>query len=169
MDRFSAYPSLWRRMLLAAIAAGFVAIGLWMVGVFGPVPVTSRFPYIETLVAGWLCLAVFSVFFVLWLPKLFETAEQLRIDHSGIRYAVWSDRTIPWAEISAVATWTLNRQKFIVLHLRDPAQFPGKGLAGILSTVNRKLTGGEISITLTGTDRTYDEAMSAIAYFRPRT
>lgn len=144
-------------------------MGLWMVGVFGPVPVSPRFPYGETLFAGWLCLAVFGLAFILWIPKLLETEEQLRIDRQGIRYTIWSDATIPWNAITDVTTGSVNGQKSIVLHLRQPTQFPGRGLAGLLYAVNRKLSGGDISISLAGTDRTYDAAMSAIDYFRSAT
>ena len=42
-----------------------------------------------------------------------------------------------------------------------------RGLAAKLAFLNRKLTGGDISISMTATDRSYDEAMAAIEHFRP--
>ena len=56
----------------------------------------------------------------------------------------------------------------IVLQLRDPGRFPGRGLAAVLAKANRELTGGDISISLTGTDRTTEEALRAINQFRFR-
>ena len=62
--------------------------------------------------------------------------------------------------------WSYKRQKSIVLHLSNPARFPGRGLTAKLASANRMLTGGDISISLTGTNRNFDDAMSAIVRFR---
>jgi hypothetical protein len=166
---FVAYPSLWRRALLTLLASGFVVLGLWMVGAFGPVPTSSRYPYLETLIIGWACLIFFGFCTIAYVPKLFETDEQLRIDASGIRYTQWSHTTIPWSEISWVTKWRYNRSRFIVLHLHHPHKFPGRGLAAFMAGANRKLTHGDICISLAGTDRRYDEAMSAIDRHRQST
>ena len=165
-ESFVAYPSRWRRALLALLGLGFVTLGLWMVGSFGPVPTSSRYPYTETLIIGWACLIFFGLCTIAIVSKLFETGEQLRIDAEGIRYSQWSHTTIPWSEISDVARWSYRRSKFIVLHLRHPSSFPGKGLAAFMAGANRKLTGGDICISLAGTDRRYDEAMLAIDRYR---
>ena len=167
VDSFVAYPSRWRRVLLTLSALGFVVLGLWMVGTFGPVPTSGRYPYMETLIIGWACLIFFGLCAMAHIPKLFETDEQLRIDASGIKYSQWSRGTIPWSEISAVTNWKYRRSRFIVLHLRHPHNFPGKGLAAFMAGFNRKLTNGDICISLTGTDRSYDDAMCAIGRYRP--
>jgi len=113
------------------------------------------------IIAGWICVTVGPFAAIKWISKLFVTTEQLRIDAAGIRYSPWSDETIPWSEIADVTTWSRNALKRIVLHLRHPNNFPGKGLAARLTS---KLAGGNVSITIlmTGTDRSYDEAMSTI-------
>jgi len=166
VESFVAYPSRWRRVLLTLLASGFVVLGLWMVGTFGPVPTSSRYPYAETLVIGWACVLFFGVCTIAYIPKLLETGEQLRIDALGIRYSQWSDTTIPWSEISGVTNWRYRRSRFIVLHLHHPHSFPGRGLAAFMAGANRKLTGGDICISLTGTDRRYDEAASTIDQYR---
>ena len=166
VEGFVAHPSRWRRALLAMLASGFVVLGLWMVGTFGPVPTSSRYGYVETLIIGWICLIFFGLCTIAYIPKLIETDEQLRIDASGVRYSQWSHSTIPWSEICSVTNWSYRRSRFIVLHLRDPRSFPGKGLAGFMVGANRRLTGGDICISLTGTNRGYDEAMSAINQYR---
>ena len=51
---------------------------------------------------------------------------------------------------------------------RNLAGFPKKGLGGFLSGVNKTLTGGDIAISLVGTDREVDDAMTAIASFRDK-
>jgi hypothetical protein len=87
---------------------------------------------------------------------------------SWIRAAHWSDQTIPWSEIADVTTWSYRGQKAIVLHLRDKTRFPGRGMATMLSRVNRNLTGGDITISLTGTNRRVEDALSSIHRFRSR-
>lgn len=166
MKEFVAYPSRWRIALLALAAAAFVALGLWMGGAFGSSPVSRRYPPIEIFAIGWVSVLFFGLCGAVAMRKLFETSEQLRIGTAGVRSAAWSDQTIPWSEISDVTTWRYNRQKAIILHLRDPARFPRSGLGSRFSGVNRKLTGGDVAISLIGTDRSFNEAMSAIAHFR---
>lgn len=165
-ESFVAYPSLWRRALLASATLGFVVLGLWMVGAFGAVPTSNRNSYTASLIKGWACLIFFGPLAVAYVPKLFETGEQLRIDALGIKYSPWSHATIPWPEISAVTNWNYKRSQFIVLHLHHPNNFPGKGLAEFMVGPNRMLTSGDICISLSGTDRHYDDAMIAIDRYR---
>lgn len=161
-DSFVAYPSRPRCALLAFGSLAFVIVGLWMLGAFGAVPTpTIQYSHLKMIIAGWICVTVGPFAAIKWISKLFVTTEQLRIDAAGIRYSPWSDETIPWSEIADVTTWSRNALKRIVLHLRHPNNFPGKGLAARLTS---KLAGGNVSITIlmTGTDRSYDEAMSTI-------
>lgn len=44
---------------------------------------------------------------------------------------------------------------------------PRKVLSGSADGTNRAFTGGDVVIMLTGTDRKFDDAMSAIVSFRP--
>jgi hypothetical protein len=166
-DSFVAYTSRWQCALFAFGSLGFIIVGLWMVGAFGTAPTpTSQYPYLEILGVGWFSVIIGPLAAIKWISKLFVTAEQLRVDAVGIRYSPWSDKTIPWSEIADVTNWSRNAQKRIVLHLRHPNNFPGKGLAARLAS---KLTGGNgshITILMTGTDRRYDEAMSAIERYR---
>ena len=166
MDEFVAYPSRWRRVLLAIVAVVFVLFGFMMVGAFGPLSDPAANPPAVILVFGWLAIVFFGFCGVVWIARLFDTAEQLRIDAMGVRYAAWSRAMMPWQDITNVTIWSSNRQRTLVLHLRDPARYPGKGLAALFATINRKLTGGDVSISLTGTDRSFDDALSAIAHFR---
>ena len=166
MGDFVAYNSRWRVALLVLGSIAFVALGLWMVGAFGYVPSSRRYSTSVTFILGWCCVLFFGLCGIAALKRLFDNKVQLQIGHSGIRWCPWSDHLIPWSEIIDVTTWSHQRQKIIILHLKDSALFPGRGLAAKLARANRMLTGGHISISLTGTDRSYDDAMSAIAYFR---
>jgi hypothetical protein len=100
------------------------ALGLWMIGAFGPPPTSHRYSESETIAIGRASVPFFGLSGIVGFAKIFDTNEQLRINSAGIRYAAWSTKTIPWREIIDVADWTYRRQKAIVLHLRNPALYP---------------------------------------------
>lgn len=163
MGEFVAYPSKWRIALLALLAAGFVVGGLWMVGLFGPIPSSRRHPAIEVFVMGWVCTAFFGLCCVATVKRIFDSGEDLRVGPTGIMVRSWSDQVIPWSEIADVTTW---RGRSIILHLRNPSLFPGRGMSAMMTRINRMVTGGHVDVMLTGSDRSFDEAMDAIAQFR---
>ncbi len=53
-----------------------------------------------------------------------------------------------------------------MLHLADPQRFPSTTPVGRLSRTNRLLTGGDIAISLTSMDRTFDDALTVIENYR---
>lgn len=152
MDDFVAHTSRWRTARDVGPALAFVGGGLWMVGAFGPVQASRRMGPLMTEFVGWLCILFFGMCVVLCAKQWWKNEERLRISRSGVRITEWSDQTIPWDEISDVTEWRDNNAEFIVLHLRDPSRF--------------RLTGSELSVSLYGTNREFDEAMVAIATFR---
>lgn len=166
MEDFVAYSSRWRIAVYGLGAIAFVAIGLWMVGAFGFPPVWRHTPAAVTFLVGWSSVIFFGLCSVVCVKRLFNNREQLRIGLTGVRSALWSDQTISWSEIADVTTWSFRRQTAIILHLRDAKRFPRRGVGAMLASANRMLTGGDVSITLTGTDRGFEEAMSAIGRFR---
>lgn len=151
-------------MLFAAVGA--VALGIWMIGGFGEVPSSRRYSSGFFRAIGWLCILFFGTCGLAIVKKLFDNSAQLQIGPSGIRWSPWSDQLIPWSEIIDVTTWGHKGQRFIILHLTNADRFPSRGLSAKLAGANRMLTGGDIHISLTGTDRTHDEALDAIAQFR---
>ena len=167
MGDFVAYPSKWRIVLLVIASPVGVVGSLWMVGLFGPIP-SGHYPPEVYFVAG--CVGIpFSGFCGLVCIKRFlDSGEQLRIGQGGVRVRAWSDQTIPWVEIINLTIWSYERQRMIVLHLRDPSLYPGRGTLGMMARANRALTGGDICISLTGSDRSFDEAMAAINQFKPQ-
>lgn len=168
MEGFTARFSKGRTLVMLAGALAFVAAGCWMIGLFGPAPVSARFGPAKTLIAGWAGILFFGLCALIFVRRLINDQPALRITPSGIQAAQWSDDTIPWSQITDVTTWTHRTQTMIVLHLRNPEMFPGRGLAGMLAKANRGLTGGDVAITLTGTNRSLDDALAAIAQYLPR-
>lgn len=165
MEEFVAHYSRWRLGLLLLASAGLVSLGLWGIGAFGEVPSSRRYSEDITVGIGWLCILFFSVCGLAIGRRFFDSTAPLRIGPSGIRWARWSNQFIPWSEIINVTTWRHRHQKFIILHLSDADRFPGRGLTAKLAGANRLFTGGDISISLAATDRSYDDAMEAIAHF----
>jgi hypothetical protein len=167
MEEFVAYPSQTKIVVLVLGCVGFVALGVWFTGLLVPPPGTDRYSTEVVVLVGWVTILLFGGAGVVWLKRLFERRVQLRISPLGVKAARWSDTTIPWSEITDVTTWTGHGQTVIVLHLEDPSRFPGRrGLAAATAAANHSFTGGDISISLAGTDRTAIDALSAIEQFR---
>lgn len=166
MDRFVAHNSRWRVAGLILLSLGFMAAGLWMAGAFGAVPESRKFSPSVTVALGWFAFLFFGTCAWFGVKKLRDQGAQLEVGPEGILYAPWSDRLIPWSEIIDVTTWSMRQQQMIVLHLAHPEHFPGKGLAGRIAGANKALTGGDITISMTGTDRRFDETLAAITWFR---
>lgn len=166
MDDFIAHNSRWRVFGLILVSVGFVLLGLWLIGAFGPVPESRRYSAPMLNGIGWLNLIFFSLCGIGWSRRLFDKRAQLEIGPSGVRWRPWSDLVIPWSEVRDVTTWATGGQKFIVLHLNHPERFPGRGLKAMLASASRSLAGGDIHISLTGTDRGFEDAMAAVTHFR---
>jgi hypothetical protein len=167
MDEFVAQNSRVRLALFLLGAIVLVWGGLLLIGAFGPLRISNRHSPEVMAAFGWFGIAFFGACAILIAKRLFEGGEALRIDRTGISFAAWSDQTIPWSEITDITEWSFRGQRSIILHLRDPARFPGKGVLGFAAKANRALTGGDVPISLTGTNRSFDEAVAAITRFRP--
>jgi len=165
MTSFVARRSARSTALLLVGCVAFVGLGLWLAGLFGPPPLTSRYSPTVVRSAGWMSVIVFGLCGLGWTRALFSPSEQVRIDDTGVRSTRWSDQTIPWSAIKDISIWSSRGQTVIVLHLRDRTLFPGRGLAAALANANRQLTGGDISISLTGTDRSVEDALISLEAF----
>jgi len=166
MGDFTAHNSRWRLALMFVGCIAFVAAGLWMGGALGDAPSSRRYGGGVIFGVGWFSVLFFGLCAVAVAKRYFDRRSQLKIGPCGVFWRPWSDCTIPWSEIADVTVWKHQRQKAIVLHLTDPVRFPARGLTRKFGGANRYLTGGDISISLTGTDRSFEEAMWAIEQFR---
>jgi hypothetical protein len=160
-DRFVARNSPSRLALMLLAAAAFVALGLWIAGLFGPPPKPGR----EWL--GWLAAVFFGFAGIVGVRRLFDRSDQLVIDRNGIFWRHWSETTIPWSAIDSFSTHSIRRQHFLSLHLKSPAMFPRSGPGGFVGSLNRGLGFGDIALTVAGTDRSFDELVEAIDRYAP--
>lgn len=167
MNDFVAYPS--RRRILSLIALGliFVALSLWLIGLFGTPPASKRFSPFLTPFVGWGGLLFSATATAFWIRHFFERREMVRIGPAGVMVRRWSADTIPWNEITEIAPLEINGVKSISLKLRDRNQYPPRGLAALLARGDRFLTGGDLTISLSATDRQQFEALVAIDQFKP--
>ncbi|WP_447953280.1 STM3941 family protein [Sphingopyxis chilensis] len=160
MQPLVARNSRWRILLIMLGALAFVAAGVWIAGIAGPAPSPGK----EW--AGWLSIIFFGVFAPMAFSRLLDDDVQIRISRSGIYYKQWSEQTIPWEEIAEISVWKFKRHKLPVLHLVHPGRYPSTTLSGKMARADRMLTGGDITITLTGMDCSFDEVVAAIQYHR---
>ena len=141
----------------------FVGLGLWMAGAFGGSPVPFKIQ-----VWGWVGVLLFGLCALMIIPRLTDIDDQVRISSIGIYSKHWSDQTIPWSEITDVSVWKFRQQKSLTLRLADPSRFPSTTMLGKFGRANRALTGGDVVISLAGTDGRFDDALAAIRHFGGR-
>ncbi|KHL24807.1 hypothetical protein PK98_13005 [Croceibacterium mercuriale] len=157
------------RLMLALLACGTLVVGgLWMAEIIGQPPSSERYPKAVVVAVGWLNVLMGAIASAEIIRRLVKAGEHLSIGAAGIRCNAWASQTIPWSEIEEVKVWNLQRQKAIILRLHDPSRYPAKRLLASLPG-NRRLTGGDIAIYMTGTDRSFSEALAAIEHYRPVT
>lgn len=160
MQDFVAKASPWRLVLLVAGAIAFVAAGIWLAGLAGPSPKPGR----EWV--GWACILFFGFCGIVGFRRIFDSGDQVRISGSGIYFSQWSEQTIPWSEITDISVWEFRGQKSLILHLAHPDRYQSTTILGKMAAANRALTGGDVAISLTGTDRSFADALAAAQYFR---
>ena len=166
-EDFVATPSRWRIALLILAAMGFVTAGGWMIGAFGQVPDSPRYPATESFWFGIACIILGSMASLWMVPEFLKADEVLRIGLAGVRYQRWSNQLIPWSQVREITTWTARSQRGIALHLNDPRAYPGRLIPSTIAKANRCFSGSDIQISLVGTDRSVDDARSALEQFRP--
>lgn len=184
MDEFVARTQPLKVVLGMFIALGFVAIGLWMTGILGkpvarpvvspddltiyPLPTSSsRYPDWLVVTVGWACIVLFGGISVIGAIRLTNPADHLRVNRMGLLVPSYTDKTIAWSDIVDITTWSHRGQRSLVIKLRDPSRFERKPWRRALDSLNRGLTGGDIGLSMTGTNRTLKQALEAIETMRP--
>lgn len=163
MTPFEARNSPWRIARLLALGLAFVGLGAWMIGAFGGQPDH----HFKTQVAGWASIIFFGLCVIVGARRLFEAEVEIRIDANGIYWRRRSSHVIPWNAIDRVTIGDVRGQRFACLFLRDPRAFPSDGFRGMLAGANKALGFGDVVLGVAGTDRSFDELISAIEQFAP--
>ncbi len=105
------YPGLARMLGMVALSLLFVALGVWMLW-------TAEST--KHLVAGTVAVIFFGGGSVVLLSRLGRAGKDMYVlDEEGIHFADTRYAMIPWSEVEGVGAFTLRKQRFVGLHLRD--------------------------------------------------
>lgn len=180
MDEFVASWRPTKIILLMLASLIFVAIGVWMTGLLAILFASSgtmfdvspnhssRIPEWSIKPLGWVGVIFGGVAAIVLSKRLFSKQYYMRIDATGISVPSIIDRPISWSEISRITTWSSHRQKAIVFKLHDPSILRSPTWRKVLDNMNRRLTGGDMAVSMIGTNRTFDQATEAIEFFSPQ-
>jgi hypothetical protein len=158
---------LFRMALLFLGSVAFVICAIWILRLDpSELRAFARERYHSFLLATWLAGSFCGICALFMAPAVFDRRTQLWIGSSGIYWRRWSKVEIPWAQISSAEIISMRGSRFVVLNLRDPTAYPGHGVAGLLSSIHRKMGFGDITISTGGLDRSADEILAAIDRFR---
>ena len=149
-----------RNGLLVLGAAGFVAAGIFLLGVDDP-----RRPMMHFW--SWVAIVFFGAAALVGIRQFFRTEPVVEIDARGLLWRRWSDERIPWSAFDRAEIGEIRRQRFLSLWLRDPERYRSTSLTGRLAGANKALGFGDISINVTGTDQKFDALAGAINRYAP--
>jgi hypothetical protein len=150
-------PGRLLRLLLGSVA--LEGVGIWLV--------MQGTGNIEHFAVGILCMLFFGMTTVAIFVRVMATGPEARVDADGIWLRRGIRTTIPWSAIRRLSVGEVKRQRFLCLDLVDPAMFPQGGVQGRLAGANRAMGFGDVAISMTGTDRSFDELMEAVRTFAP--
>jgi hypothetical protein len=157
---FVAHVSRWRSGLMVLGALGFVVAAIVIMQTKGLTDPLA-------LVTGWLGALFFGACGLVGARQLLRTGPVLEIDPHGILWRRWSDERIPWSAIERAEAMTLRGQQLLALWLRDPARYRSSHTLGKLAGVNKAMGFGDIAISVSGTDRRFEELVAAFDRYAP--
>ncbi|WP_297800835.1 STM3941 family protein [uncultured Brevundimonas sp.] len=183
MNAFVARTQPLKMIIGIIIALIFVAVGVWMTGILDK-PVTSapvddliihplpqspsRYPDWLIKTGGWVSIVFFGGVALVGAKRITSPSEHLRIDRMGVLVPSYTEHPIPWDQIEHIGTWSHRGQKALVIKLCDPSRYPRAPWKRMFDSMNSGLSGGEIGLSMLGTDRTLDQALDAVEKFRPK-
>ena len=139
-------------VLLLLGACGFVAIGVFMLVRDDASIRSARGMNNPMLVHGLGLLAIvfFGTFALVGLKKLFKREPALILNNSGFvdNASSVSAGFIPWSDVVGARIVEMQRQKMLVIDVRDPQEYIARGnaLKQTLNKANHNLVGSPISI-----------------------
>mgnify|MGYP001171580111 FL=1 len=154
--------SIWKAILLVLGSAGFVAASILMIiGVIDGVRFGLR---ADTV--GWIGLAVFGLFLLIALWRLFAMrGPVLTISPQGLRDVRVAANVIPWTAIERVSTWQMQKPNFLVISVA-PAVEERLGLTRMARWTrgaNRSLGADGLCIGAQGLPLSFDDLGRLVA------
>ena len=158
---FVARPSIPRLLMILPLGLGFVGLGLWIAGLFGPPPKPGEEWF------GWVAVAFFGFCSIVALGRLFDRDDQIVVNNVGIYWKRWSDDTIPWTQIRRITEGRARNQRFLCIELTDPTRYSSTRVVGRLAFLNKALGFDGICLDVIGTDRGFSELREAVSRRHP--
>lgn len=157
---FVAKRSVGRLLLMLAGSILFVVLSAWLTWT-GVVPGWKYW----VVAAG---MPFFSLCAVVIAGMFFAEGPEVTVGPRGIIWRRWTGDYVPWTAMTAVRPVQVVNQQMLAITLRDPAAYPLGGLLGRLQGANRAMMGGgDVFLTLQGTDRTFGDLVAAVERFAP--
>ncbi len=159
----------WKPAGLGLLSLGFVALGLFLAGIWGGSSSSSAAKAI-----GWLCVSLFGVFAAIWLRRLLRPEILYRLESGGI-YDGPMNSFVPWEAIRSAAIYTTRsgrwplyfHQKHLVYDV-DPEQFePPSKWQHWLHDLNYGYSTHFHVLKHTGTDRNLAALVDGFNQFAP--
>lgn len=141
-----------KTLILVIIAAGFVALGFWLISL-DPKTVEGQDRYNNSIVMyglGYATVGFFGLLVVAGVWRLFSTKPGLVLNSEGVKiFAIGKDTFVAWKDISGFSIHQVQRTELLVLNLNDPEKYIeslGK-VRGALAQANLKLCGSPIAVS----------------------
>ena len=157
--------------LLTFGAITFVLLGAWFLSMEVHEIESQRKFNSPVLVYG---IGVVSIVFFgmsafIGLKKLFDDSPGLVVNTEGIldNSSGISAGIIPWKEIVGIGEYTVQKQKFISILVKDPEKYVNNGnlLKRIANRANLKMCGTPVNISANSLKIDYDELLEVITKF----
>ena len=156
----------------------FVIAGVWLLTQDGESIRTSsgfRLFFNNPAVAyglGFLSIAVFGVLALFFFRKLFNKEPGLIFNSSGIvdNASAASAGFIPWSDVLGSQIFEMQRQKMLVIMVKDPQKYVDRGSAikRKLNQANSNMVGSPISISATALKTNFSELQSVFNEYQQK-
>lgn len=159
-------------LLLGAI--GFVALGIWMLSLDDAEILAQRRFNNPAFVhgVGALGAAFFGLCGVALVRKWFDARPGLVLSDAGFtdNASGIAAGFIPWSDVSGVAIYELQKQKMLVILLRDTDKYTERGnaLRRALNRANVRLCGSPVAIPASALKIGFDDLVAAFDEYRHR-
>ncbi len=141
-----------KALLLLILAVGFVSLGVWFLSL-DPETIEARDRYNNPTFIyglGWVTIVFFGTAALASCWRLMSAKPGLKLDKEGVTIFLMSkDMFVPWQDVSGLSAFEIQRNKMLVLNLKDPQKYiENRGALGrSVARANYRLCGSPIAIS----------------------
>ena len=142
-------------LLLLLGALTFVSFGLWFIIAPPTSSHSHRYSPTTMLVMSYASIIFFGLCALIAIRKLFDNRPGLIIDELGLKNnsSGFSGGQINWSDVSNISVIKINRQKLIMLELKNPQDYINKQTSAFKRKIMKmsfKKFGGSLSFSSSG-------------------